>query len=486
MPQSRGSSFISPTPYDSADTRRRFQRSQYLSDAIDQLNASVPGNATRTATGTNASLLANALLQFTRGKADQDIQQGQSSDRAGLADIMLAGHQAAAPSPGETQPMAAPAGGGGLSDAVGGGAEPQTFGWQGPQRSGAPPTAQHPQAPQVATSDAPPTDPGDYSNVPRGVVTPQQWARAQALLQSDNPAMFAQGMEMAQGLMGTEQTPVHLPPGYTFNPDGTVRSLTEHYEPIPGASPADNAQQNTVTGHTEHQALPGVQGPGGSFLTPQGYQTPPSVVGEHVLPFGAPTSDQAVGTINNMMQSPQVSQYYNLRTKAAAALSVAPTAGNAATDLQLIETMQEALNGNPALAVREGIITNITESQGWIARNLYGAQNALSQGASGYLAPEQRARMQRVIRVATHERYQAAEQYVSRMRQAMQPLGYPEEVFPQINPPDDAESTQPQAQGPRVPATVDSPEAFTAWARQNNIPSGTVVTMPSGRPGRAP
>lgn len=441
------------------------RRSQYLADAIEQIQQSAQqGIRSPQALGTN--LLAEAVAMYGQNRNDQRMIDQGRADRRSISDMLMGG-LGGSPAPG-----APPTGNPATTSAAG-----------NPEGMGAAPSG--PAAPAAPTTSAQP-----YANVPHQAVTPQEWALAEQMLSSDNPAIFNQGVELAQQLRARQTAPAPLSPGFTYNPDGSVRSLQEHWQPAPGGSPADAAQVNTVTGQTQHQAIPGVQGPNGSFLTGSGYVTPPSVVGGNVLPFGAPTADQAVGTINTMMQAPQVAQYYNLRTKAAAALSVAPAQGNAATDLQLIETMQEALNGNPQLAVREGLIHNITESQGYIAQMLYGAQNAASQGASGYLAPAQRERMQRVIRTALQERQQAAQEYVDRMRHAMQPLGYPDAVFPQIDgvpnnaapPPAPGPQRQPP---PRMPVGMNPGQAHV-WAQQHGLRSGDPVILPDGTEGRVP
>jgi hypothetical protein len=438
------------------------RRSQYLADAIEQINRSAQeGIRSPEALGTN--LLAEAVDLYGQNRNDKRLVEAGRSERASMADMLMRGLPGSAP----------------MSDASG----------IAPGMAAAPPAPSAPQAPQAPSGPTPPAaapTAQPYANVPHQPVTPAEVARVQALLHSDNPALFQQGVELAQQLQTRMTTPAPLSPGYNYRPDGSVQNLQENYEPIPGATPADSAQRNTVTNHTEHQAIPGVQGPNGSFLQNGGYQTPPSMVGNNVLPFGSPSSDQAAGTINTMMQAPQVAQYYNLRTKAAATLSVSPQQGNAATDLQLIETLQEALNGNPQLAVREGLIHNITESPGLIAQMTGGAQNALSQGASGYLLPPMRERIQRVIRGALQERQQAAQEYVDRMHHAMQPLGYPDQMFPQIDQvPQQAQQQQPQRAPPRLPVGLNPGQAHQ-WALQHGLHTGDPVILPDGSPGRVP
>ena len=468
LPQLTGMSYATPAMIP------LLRRSQYLADALEAIGRSTQqGIRTPQALGTN--LLADALLQYGRNRNDQAILGQAGQDRNSLADMIMGGHADAPAGAGASAPQA-----------------PAAPSAPTPPAGPAPPGASPPQAgqdlsqpPQPQAQPQPQTQPA-FSGVPRQVVTPQEWALAQSLLA--HPQTFEAGVQMEMSLRQREQAPVPLHPGNTYGADGSVHNLEENYQPLPGATPADNAQINTVTGHTEHQALPGVQGPNGSFLTRGGYQMPPQTAGGQTLPFGAPTSDQlaqfAQGFRSN--NTGPVAQYYNARTKAAAALSVPPDRQNAATNLLQIEALQEILNSNPNLAVREGLINNITESPGMIARFMQGAQNALSHGGTGYLEPQMVARIQNVIRIGVQERYHAAQQYVAGVRQQMSPLGYPDSVFPTIDAPDLGQQAQ-QGQLPRIPPQfARNPMQAHQWALQNGLHPGDPVILPDGQQGRVP
>lgn len=484
------------------------RRSQYLADALEAIQRSTSeGIRSPAALGTN--LLADAVLMHGMRSNDRRMLEEAGRARQSVADIILSGlnggqaqSQQSAPGPMQTQSMAPsapptlnqpqqqssflearPSGAGGMYyvDEYPPGGPPE------------PAQAQQPPAPQMQPQQPQPGA-APYAGVPRGVVTPEERGMVEQLLRSGNPALFEQGMEMGQSLMQRQMAPVPLSPGHTYNQDGSVRDLEENWQSVPGSSPSDAAQRNTVTGRVEHQAIPGVEGPNGTFLTPQGYQMPPSVVNGRPMPFGPPTADQARQASLELMNSQPVSQYYNLRTKAAAIFN--DMQNGAVNDLRLIETLQESLNGNPQLAVREGLINNITESQGFIADMLGRAQNAASMGRTGYLQPEIRAQIMRVIADAAQERYEAASSYVARARQAMSPLGYPDEFFPTVEPPvlppslrhtsgGAARQAQRGVAPPRLPAGL-SREQGMRWAREHNLHSGDSIILPNGRPGTVP
>lgn len=496
------------------------RRSQYLADALEAIQRST-SEGIRSPMQLGSNLLANAILMHGMRGNDRRMLEEAGRARESVADIILGGlngGQSDTPAPMQTQAMAPqapptmnqpqqpssflearPPSSSGMYyvDEYPPGGPPEPGMQQPPQQMQQQPAMpqqqpampqQQPAAPQQ--QPAMPQAPAPYAGVPRGVVTPEERGMVEQLLRSGNPALFEQGMTMGQSLMQRQMAPVPLSPGHTYNQDGSVRDLEENWQQIPGATPADQAQRNTVTGRVDHQAIPGVQGPNGTFLTQQGYELPPSFVNGQQLPFGVPSPDQVRQASLELMNSQPVSQYYNLRTKAAAIFN--DMQNGAVNDLRLIETLQESLNGNPQLAVREGLIHNITESQGFVAGLLGQAQNAASMGRSGYLQPEIRGQILRVIEDAVNERYEAAHSYVERARVAMQPLGYPDQFFPTIDEPVRRGGSpghggqQGAAQQPaRVPAGM-SPQQAMQWARQQGLRSGDPIILPDGRQARVP
>lgn len=444
------------------------RRSEYLADAIASINQTAQqGIRSPQALGTN--LLAEAILQYGQHRNDKRMFDEMGRTRSGLADMLMGrlngGGATPTAAPGAPQ-APAPGGSGNMADAA-------------PATLGAPQQPQTPQ-PQATPSAAP------YSGVPHQVVTPDQIHMAEQLLQSDNPALFQQGMEMAQALLQRQTSPVPLSPGHTFRPDGSVQDLEENWQSVPGGSPADAAQQNTVTGRIDHQNIPGVAGPNGSFLQGGGYVTPPTVVNGQVLPYGAPTPNQMFSGAQALLDAPPVAAYRTLRTKAEPILQHPEDYANGAGDIALIESLQEALNGNPNLAVREGFVHTIAESQGFIAGLMGQAQNAASRGETGFLDPSHRRRMIDLIQNAVNERYQAANAYVGEMSRAVGPLGYPPESIPQIPPPPQGMNAQPPAASappaaapPRLPAGL-SQEQGVAWLRQHGVQRGQPFLDPNG------
>lgn len=445
------------------------RRSEYLANALEAMQGAGQNLRTPAALGTN--LLADALLQFGQRRNDNAILTQAGKDRQSLADMVLGNHaQQQQPQQQAQAPMGAMPGGAtpAVPDmSMGGGA----------------------QAPSPAAPQAPAND---YSAVPMQTVTPQEWAQARTLM--SNPATFQQGIQMAMQLRQREASPAALSPGYTYNPDGSVRNLQENWQQIPGMTPADSAQRNTVTNQIQHQAIPGVQGPNGSFLTNNGYETPPTTVNGQVLPYGAPTPDQLMGTVRSILTdaSSPVATYRSLVTKARPILEHPEDYQNGIGDIALTEAVQEAMQANPNLAVREGFVHTIQESQGWAANLVGQAQNAISRGQTGVFTPDQRSRMIRIIQNATDTRYQEANDYVGELQRGATPLGYPPETFPSlVQPPPRAiphepSARQPQATGPmanrappRAPAGMNAQQA-QAWAQQQNLQPGDTYVAPDG------
>lgn len=101
------------------------QRSQYLADALEQLQASASqGIRTPAALGTN--LLANAILQHKKGRSDREATEGVAAQRKSILDKfapLLGGYQDGPP-----VQVGMPTGPGSLADALdpGGAPQPQT------------------------------------------------------------------------------------------------------------------------------------------------------------------------------------------------------------------------------------------------------------------------------------------------------------------------------------------------------------------------
>lgn len=79
-----------PPSYASPATSGQLRRSRYLSEALKQMQQRSP-EVYSTATGTNASILADAVLGYARHQADKRADEGLKADRARLGDAVLGG-----------------------------------------------------------------------------------------------------------------------------------------------------------------------------------------------------------------------------------------------------------------------------------------------------------------------------------------------------------------------------------------------------------
>lgn len=296
--------------------------------------------------------------------------------------------------------------------------------------------------------------PGEVADI--GSAVPQgMMDEARADLNSRDPLRVYRGIETWNRIRTMQQTPIPARRGYFWQKqsDGGYRQMSaDAATPVPGGSPADAAYYHPSTNITTHSSIPGVAGPNGSFLGQDGqYHLPPTVTtGGAPMRYGPLSAQDIQDNPSHLMAQPPLQNYFNLRAKAQAAYNRSTQGG--IMNLALIDAFQEAVNGAPQLAVREGLITGTQESQGAIANLIGQWRNAVSQGQTGTFNQATIRQILNVIDESVQTRYGAARIFMQNAQRAGSAVGMPQEAYPVLDPPPEMSGTLADRQaGPNGP-----------------------------------
>lgn len=417
-------------PYAPTTAYPAVRRSQYLADALQNINSSAQNNL-RTPASLWSNLAAEALLQSSRKKNNKDLQTQLQGGQQAVAQQLLGGLPGGG-QPAPASPMAAglgapppvsaapmpPLGAGTPPPPQGGGGPPMPApqpqmspgGAPGPQQPLPQPMPQRPQQGQ----QGPPTQP----------INPAEVAQVKQWLASPYPYLRQLGMQKAAELNARSMQYVPLKPGETYGPDGQAQYVGAKTQSIPGQTPADAAQigpDGTIT----HAAIPSMMGrpEPNDVWNGHGYtKMPTTVAGGASYPLGAPKPDEPIKIAQDTQNAPPVFAYNNLRSKIGNIMSPGFKEGPA-KDIARVDAIVEAFGGNPTQKPTEGFFNKVEDSQGWIRGSLAKMYNETHVNG-GILSPGLRGNLENALQNTLAERKEAADIYLQQVRPSME-IGYP-------------------------------------------------------------
>lgn len=187
-----------PPAYASDRTASKIQRSQTVADMIENLGKR-PTSAYSSAFSTNANILSDAILGLAKNKIDKSVERNLGADRRGLADAVLSGFSGPQQEP-QAAPVAPPAHkpfeAGGLPQMA---PEPAKFD-AAPIGAPAPELKAPEPAPGTMPAPVAAPQPAAAAHPVGAMAAPPELALLRSMLGSDNPAMFEQGLALAQAM----------------------------------------------------------------------------------------------------------------------------------------------------------------------------------------------------------------------------------------------------------------------------------------------
>lgn len=326
-------------PYARTSTLPTLRRSQYLADALQQLNAT-GAERSKTPLALAGNLGAVAINQFAANRNFDDLTKDLQGDQASYMQGVTGGL------PGAAQPSAAP------SSAPG--ANPAPVQQQQLPPAGAP--QQQSQSPQMG------------GGIPTQPILPQEMAELQRLggLAQTDPRFMQPYMEMAQKLKERSLSPID-PSKPQFVSDGnggfTVKDLGKSVTSQPGPFPGSSIETTNATGAKSlFNPMGGAISPGSNLDPVTGAEVKrPSVIGDRIMPFG-PLSPEQVAALPDRVLGTEQYKMADESMKAYSAMVANATQPGGMSAYAMRDTFARAIN--PGAVARSGTLQAIAEARG--------------------------------------------------------------------------------------------------------------------------
>lgn len=405
-------------PYAQPATYPTIRRSQLLADALSDMREK-GGQNLRTPTALWGNLGAMALLTGAREKNFKDL------DKSLRGDMQSTVETAAARIPGWNLPKTAPMG-------------PSSAPGQMPAMQDNPIDAGPPGASPAPVQQAS-LPPAQTGGIPTQPILPQEIATAKALINSGNPVLIRQGMEMVAELRKRSLTPID-PSKPAFISDGNggyqVRDLGKEVTTTPGQRPGTEIQTVNATGEKKmfDPGIAGAQPPGTVYRGGYNEQVPTILYNGQLAPAGAgSTAEQQKIMEDFFAPNKDYAKYITVHTKLQGLKDAFKAGPNAVTGLMAADVLQEVLNGSPNLATTQGMVEEVKGLQGVLSSIKTQIQNGVDPGS--ILIPPKI--IQDIIRVGDfvdHDRYIPATRQLDLAGKTAESAGVPIGNLPIIPP----------------------------------------------------